>query len=55
MKEDHLSDLIQESRRHSQIADIEHDYLRQNVDEMDIIRKDIVNNLQVIMQKLEED
>ena len=45
MKEDHLSDLIEESRRHSQIADIEHDYLRENVDEMDIIRKDIENNL----------
>ena len=34
MKEDHLNDLVEESKRHSQIADIEHDYLRENVDEM---------------------
>ena len=29
--------------------------MRENVDEMDIIRKDIENNLEVIMEKLEEE
>jgi hypothetical protein len=32
MKEDHLADLLEESKKHSQIADIEKDYLRENVD-----------------------
>lgn len=52
MKEDHLNDLVEESKRHSQIADIEHDYLRENVDEMETIRRDIQDNLDVIMEKL---
>ena len=41
MRDDHLADLHEESRKHSQIADIEHDYLRENVDEMGNIRNDI--------------
>lgn len=45
MRDDHLSDLQEESRKHSQIADIEHDYLRENVDEMTNIRNDIEENL----------
>jgi len=32
MRDDHLNDLYEESRKHSQIADIENDYLRENVD-----------------------
>ena len=52
MKEDHLNDLVEESRRHSQIAAIEHDYLRENVEEMQTIREDIEGNLEVIMEKL---
>lgn len=32
MRNDHLNDLIESSRKHSQIADIEHDYLRENVE-----------------------
>ena len=55
MKEDHLGDLIDESQRHSQIADIENDYLRENVDEMENIRRDIEDNLETIMEKLSEE
>ncbi len=32
MRDDHISDLEEESRKHSQIGDIEHDYLRENVE-----------------------
>lgn len=53
MKEDHLNDLVEESKRHSQIADIEHDHLRENVDEMNRIRSDIEDNIENIMEKLE--
>ena len=45
MREDHLNDLVEESRRHSQIAAIEHDYLRENVEEMEVMREDIESNL----------
>ena len=55
MKEDHLNDIMAESRRHSQIADIERDYLRENVDEMEYIRKDIEDNLETILEKVEEE
>ena len=54
MRDDHLSDLQEESRKHSQIADIEHDYLRENVDEIENIRNDIEENLETIVEKLDE-
>lgn len=41
MRDDHLADLEEENKKHSQIAAIEHDYLRENVDEMASIRSDI--------------
>lgn len=52
MRDDHINDLIEENRKHSQIADIEHDYLRENVDEIHTIRKDIEENLETIVEKL---
>lgn len=55
MRDDHINDLVEESRRHSQIADIEHDYLRENVDEISNIRKDIEENLETIVEKLDEE
>lgn len=54
MRDDHINDLIEESRKHSQIADIEHDYLRENVEEIGNIRRDIEENLETIVEKLEE-
>lgn len=54
MRDDHLSDLEEESRKHSQIADIEHDYLRENLEEINNIRNDIEENLETIVEKLDE-
>lgn len=55
MRDDHINDLIEQNRRHSQIADIEHDYLRENVDQINNIRKDIQENLETIVEKLQEE
>jgi hypothetical protein len=54
MRDDHLSDLFEQSRKHSQVADIEHDYLRENVEELANIRTDIEDNLEVIVERLGE-
>lgn len=41
MKADHLSDLMQERDKYTQIADIENDNLRENIIEVNVIKNDI--------------
>lgn len=53
MRNDHISDLEEESRKHSQIADIEHDYLRENMEEINNIREDIEENLETIVENVD--
>lgn len=55
MRQDHLNDLEQQQRRDSQIAVIEYDYLKDNVEEIDVIWKDVQANLDNIVDKMSED
>ena len=41
MKADHLSDLLQEKDKYTQIADIENDNSRENIIEINNIKNDI--------------
>jgi hypothetical protein len=41
MKQDHLEDLMTEKDKYTQIADIQNDYLRENIIEINVIKEDI--------------
>ena len=41
MKGDHLSDLLQEKEKYTQVADIENDNSRENIIEINNIKNDI--------------
>jgi hypothetical protein len=49
MKTDHLSDLLQEKEKYTQIADIENDHLRENIIEINTIRNDIEGNMEEVL------
>ena len=53
MKSDHLSDLIQERDKYTQIADIENDNLRENIIEINVIKNDIQNHMEEVLEGIE--
>lgn len=55
MRDDHIAELEQQARRDSQIADIEWDYLRENVEEMGAVWADVEANLGDIVDKMAEE
>ena len=54
MKADHLSDLIQERDKYTQIADIENDNLRENIIEVNVIKNDIQNHMQEVLEGIQQ-
>ena len=49
MKNDHISDLVHEKEKYTQIADIENDNLRENIIEVNVIRNDIENHMEEVL------
>lgn len=49
MREDHLADLEAEAKRHTQLACIKEDHLKSVIEEMEIVRKDVVTSLNIIL------
>ncbi len=49
MKEDHLSDLMQERDKYTQIADIQNDSLRENIIEINTIKDDIEYHMEQVL------
>lgn len=54
MKADHLYDLAQERDKYTQIADIENDHLRENTIEINVIKNDIENHLEEVLEGIRE-
>ena len=54
MKEDHINDLIVEKDKYVQIADIQNDYLNENIEEIVYMREDIESNIESIVNEIEE-
>ncbi len=55
MKEEHLQDLCEEKEKYLQIADIQVDYLNENVEEITYMREDIETNIPSIVTDIEEE
>ena len=55
MKEEHLQDLEEEKEKYLQIADIQLDYLKENVQEITYMREDIETNIPSIVTDIEQD
>lgn len=54
MKEDHLNDLVELSKKHIQLAYIKEDHLQNDVEEMEVIRKDIIDSLEIILENFND-
>ena len=54
MKEDHLNDLVEMSKKHIQLAYIKEDHLKSDVEEMEVIRNDIFNSLEIILENFQD-
>jgi hypothetical protein len=54
MKTDHLYDLALERDKYTQIADIENDHLRENIIEINVIKNDIENHLEEVLEGIRE-
>lgn len=54
MKEDHLNDLVDVSKKHIQLAYIKEDHLKNDVEEIEVIRNDILNSLEIILERFED-
>ena len=53
MKGDHLSDLLQEKEKYTQVADIENDNSRENIIEINNIKNDIEGNMQEVLDGIQ--
>ena len=53
MKTDHLNDLVQEKDKYTQIADIENDNSRENIVEVNIIKRDIQDNMEEVLSGIQ--
>ena len=54
MKEDHLNDLVDISKKHIQLAYIKEDYLNSDLKEIEIIRNDLMQNFTDILEQYED-
>ena len=54
MKEDHLQDLVDLDKKHTQLAYIKQDHLKNDMEEMEVIRNDIVNSLETILENFQD-
>ena len=54
MKADHLFDLAAERDKYTQIADIENDHLRENIIEINVIKNDIENHLEEVLEGIRQ-
>jgi hypothetical protein len=54
MKGDHLTDLMAERDKYTQIADISNDYLRENIIEINVIKNDIENHLEEVLEGIRD-
>ena len=52
MKEDHINDLMVEKDKYMQIADIQNDYLNENIEEIVYMREDIESNIESIVNEI---
>lgn len=53
MRSDHLADLEMEAKKHTQLACIKEDHLRSDLDQLYVIRNDIIQSVGIILESFD--